>query len=376
MKKSIILLQLITFPWLFLGLSTPVYSQYAETDYFQSWTTWMIALQKYNTNDSKLDKQFCIAFQDSIIDGDKYTKVHVLKHGNLLDYLELEQEDTVFCYRQDGKRIFRYDNKYHCDMQMYEFGLGKGDVTNNYGFAMVVDSVFPANKLSNYCYFPDNVMAYRVRGKENPKYTDIWIDGVGSVKTGILTATDLPTNSSSSLIYCMRWQDGAMYFDYNSEKEKMVTFEAVRFSIEDYLTEENLSENVEFEFIEDTLHVFGRTSLYVSNNIMDCFIDEDSVMNVEIIPVYKMGGVDNEDMYWFDVKIPGFKAGTYKIRYSYKNPIEVVCPGDATGIEELKNTDTQPKGFDSDVLYDLSGRRINQVPKHGLYIQNGKVIFR
>ena len=322
MKKSIILLQLIAFTWLFLlGISTPVYSQ--ETDYFQSWTTWMVAFQKYNTDDGKLDKLFCIAFQDTLIDGVQYNKVYVGKHGSLLDYWG--QEDTVLCYRQEGKHIYRYDNKYHGDIQIYEFGLSKGDVTTSYGFEMVVDSVFPANELMAYCDFPDNVMAYRVRGEENPKYTDIWIDGVGSVKTGILKASDLPLNFSTSLIYCIRWQDGAIYFDYETENEKLASFEALRFTTDDYWLDENLSEHIDFEFIEDTLHVLGRTSLYGSKNIMDCFIREDNVMNVEIIPVYKMGGVDNEDMYWFDAKIPGFKAGTYIMKYGSQEDVELEC---------------------------------------------------
>ena len=373
MKKGIIQLQLIAFPLLFLlGISTPVYSQVIETDYFKSWTTWMVAFQNNKTNDGKLDKLFCIAFQDSLIDGVQYKKVYVGKHGSLLDYWG--QEDTVLCYRQDGKRIYRYDNKYHSDIQIYEFGLSKGDVTTSCGFEMVVDSVFPANKLTDYCYFPDNVMAYRLLDEENPKYTDIWIDGVGSIKTGILIAPDLPANSSSSIVYYIRWRDGSIYFDLDTDEEKLVPFEAIEFTLDDYNIDDNWNDHYEFEFIEDTLHVFGQAWMVANNvNIMDCILNENTV-NLEIIPVYRMGGVDNPNMYLFDVKLPGFNPGTYDIIYyedNQKKDTTITCNG-TTGIESPITSDTQPTGFDSNTIYDLSGRCLNTIPERGIYIQNGK----
>ena len=74
----------------------------------------------------------------------------------------------------------------------------------------------------------------------------------------------------------------------------------------------------------------------------------------------------------FEVKIPGFKTGTYKIRYKDKNPVELVCHDDVTRMEEQTILNPQSSINDSNAIYDLSGRWLTSPPECGLYIENGR----
>ena len=47
----------------------------------------------------------------------------------------------------------------------------------------------------------------------------------------------------------------------------------------------------------------------------------------------------------------------------------------STGIKDVEY-DEEKTNRQNGILYDISGRRLNQVPERGFYIQNGKVLFR
>ena len=78
----------------------------------------------------------------------------------------------------------------------------------------------------------------------------------------------------------------------------------------------------------------------------------------------------------FDVKIPGFNGGTYKIKYKDKNPVEVVCHDAVTSIEDQTASDIQRERYKSNAIYDLQGRRLSQAPERGIYIQDGKKVIK
>ena len=255
--------------------------------------------------------------------------------------------------------------------QLERFDYSKYEVTDC-GLASAYEPYWSA-----YC--PDRRMLKMHRLDADSD--DIWMEGVGSVHTGIFEPSDF--NTSEIYVQSMFYgQDDCAFFSIDTDVFKSVPFEAEILETNDPIVEEiimdqfNNNTTFDIEFIEDTLHVRGALMGETRGTLktLEAQIEDDVITLSVSEPTFKR--ITSGLPYRFDVKIPGFKAGKYKIRYSYKNPIEVVCQGDATVIEELKNTDTPPIGFDSDVIYDLSGRRLNQVPERGLYIQNGKVIFR
>ena len=210
---------------------------------------------------------------------------------------------------------------------------------------------------------------------------DIWMEGVGSVHTGIFEPSDFNTGEVyvQSMFY---GQDDCAFFSIDTDVFKSVPFKAEILETNDPIVEEiimdqfNNNTTFDIEFIDDTLHVSGALMGETRGSLktLEAQIDDEVItLNITEPTLYR---ITSGSPYRFDVKIPGFEAGRYKIRYQYNNPVEVVCQGDATGIEELKNTDTLPTGFDTNAIYDLSGRRLNQVPERGLYIQGGKVLLR
>lgn len=79
-----------------------------------------------------------------------------------------------------------------------------------------------------------------------------------------------------------------------------------------------------------------------------------------------------ENKYFFDVKIPGFKAGTYQVGMPGRDYETLECKGPADGIDVVKQG---AAGTDSRT-YDLSGRPVPSKPQRGLYIQGGRIKAR
>jgi len=77
-------------------------------------------------------------------------------------------------------------------------------------------------------------------------------------------------------------------------------------------------------------------------------------------------------------------AGTTQHNGQYPESLLVDCSWDGepfykftgTWSDIVNSIETPKTSVKSNVIYDLSGRRLNQVPKRGMYIQNGKVIIK
>ena len=83
---------------------------------------------------------------------------------------------------------------------------------------------------------------------------------------------------------------------------------------------------------------------------------------------------------WIDVRIPGFRPGTWHVYgfaayhggnvppYAIEIDTTLTC-GNEMGVAPLS---VSPEG-EKTAVYDLQGRRLNAKPQRGLYIQGGKM---
>jgi hypothetical protein len=120
----------------------------------------------------------------------------------------------------------------------------------------------------------------------------------------------------------------------------------------------------------DTLRVEGVKVFehFAGYSYAECVIDGERI-DVMVKRFYQVD-VIQKSPYIFDVKIPGFKAGTYQVGIPGCEYVTLECKGTPTQIEnvksEIKNGTT---------IYDLSGRKmVNGKLPNGLYIVNGKVM--
>ena len=139
-----------------------------------------------------------------------------------------------------------------------------------------------------------------------------------------------------------------------------------------------------YTFSGDTLCVNDYWQLNRETCCAECTI-KDYVVSLK---VYSESGATDMGPKRFQLKIPGLKAGTYKIFMNGALRREaLVCKG-ADGIESIQNScsdDLRKRHYfadaertihnEADAIYDLSGRRVEN-PKRGLYIQGGKKVVK
>ena len=137
---------------------------------------------------------------------------------------------------------------------------------------------------------------------------------------------------------------------------------------------------INYEFLDDTLRVEGVKLFehFAGYSYAECLIDGGRID----IMVKRFSDQDEirESPYIFDVKIPGFKPGTYQVGMPGREYVTLECKGGGTtGLSE-KCLTPNPSLVEKGAIYDLSGRKVNSQSsmfnglKKGIYIQNGKKV--
>jgi len=331
---------------------------------------------------SETDKVF-------VVNGKEYSDVLVSTYPAFYDYYVNPDQFLVLHYRAEDSRVYRFDEEKGEDVLMFDYDLSLGDeVVDGDGNKYEVVEVTNVGKLTKYTELNDELKVFKLKGLDDQDREDIWIENVGSVKTGLLRETDYSDVTDSHLLFFSFMSDvPVVSFPLNHDEYKSIPFEKT-FPYEDsfyteeqerYIIEEWIAhEDVQFEFIDDSLHVFGRSYMHRAPfDLIECFIN-GSTISVGIHQTHGLGNIMANDMtnYGYDVKFPGFNPGTYNIIYyedNQKKDTTITCLGSVTVIENVQENSFLMHSND---IYDLSGRRLNQVPERGLYIQNGKIRFR
>lgn len=277
---------------------------------------------------------------------------------------DLIEKKEILCRQENGK-IFTYSEERQGEELIIDYSLTPGEqFTRPNGDVMIVMSV--RDTMDIFCFGTD--LSYKVlvlQEAGNPGNEDVWIEGVGSLKTAILPC-NICSEINLKLIACT--QSGALvYFPIDEENMKSQWTNVVE-------VDDSKAPQIQCEFVSDTLHIFGYVRQWCSGTppIM-CQIDGANV-KLNLLPAF-VTVTSCLDTNKIDLKFPGFKQGTYHvtvdISYDVASQYVITC-NPSSGIHT-------PADFLLDkqihTIYDLSGRRLNSVPAKGMYIRGGKKVL-
>ena len=340
-----------------------IYSEYKE-DFQREYPDKEVTnywLSYYHTENGEFGKmEYYALLADTIIGTNSYMKVIV------------EGKDTLF-FRQEGDKVFLFHEGQ--ELLLIDYGLKEGDsFVSPWGERFVVTKSFTFDSYTQY-YGSWHKCSSLYSGNDSPKVVhlqslddegreDEWMEGLGSVEWGIIPLQVLQKLSlfpaKAERIHLIHGSSKDMYarFEVIEEDYAMIPFEPIP-------TPNNYSRS--YTFSGDTLCVKDYCPLSGYGCSAECTIKDD-VINLHVYCIS-----DATDAYPknFNIRIPGFKAGTYKIFMNGALRREaLVCKG-ADGIESIQNScsdDLRKRHYfadaertihnEADAIYDLSGRRV------------------
>ena len=330
-----------------------------HTNYWQSY---------YHTEGGEFGKmEYYASLADTLINDRRYMKVVA------------EGKDTLL-FRQEGDKVFLFREGQ--ELLLMDYGLKEGDsFVNPWGEKFVVTKSFTFDSYAKYygswrkCLSlytsVDSPKVIHLQSLEDEGLEDEWMEGIGSVEWGIIPLQILQTLNllpeKPERTHLIHGSSRIMYshFEVIEEDYAMIPFEPTRC---DYASS--------YTFSGDTLCVKDYCPLSGYGCSAECTIKDD------VIDLKAYSVSDATDVYPknFNIRIPGLKAGTYKI---YMNGIlrsdSLVCKG-TNGVEAI---DSGRRTMDNDApTYDLSGRCISvpsvssasSVLPKGVYIRNGRKV--
>jgi len=344
---------------------------------------WAVVADNMDYTGVDTDISYCYIWgTDSIINGSTYKTVYCAhKHpGIFFEMLENKTYDEILCYREEDKKIFRFDNNIGKEVKLYDFGLKVDDETTILdGKRIKVMEEYNSSKLNNFCYPIPHIeqcqdyvppKAWRVIGIDDETYEDIWIDGAGSLYTGLLIRSDFPEDKSLASVF----NPTSGFLRYTQHD----MIQPVWMNSIDFGNMER-EEYVITYFDNDTLVISGITRFYPSPfHLFMCHITGNEIF-ISAVPTNPLSTLaDSLITSKFEVRFPGFGAGIYNVKqeiglegYSetWGQQITLTCHGPATSIDNITD---EKKQVQPNAIYDLSGRWLTSPPERGIYIENGR----
>ena len=350
---------------LLLGMSTNVSAQYPKMD-IRNYRVYHI----YTGAAKEADAFFMAQSTNNYTElNDKTYIVYELIEAPS-NYIEIPQ---TLLYSQEGQKIYRYDETRQEEVLMFDFSLNEGDVfTTPQGTRMEVVEVGDCKEyLHDWLVFDYPGKKLRLRDCDNTAIEDIWVEGIGSLHTGILPQELIPNSRECSLNFCSMGTWAAV-FPQNTPYYKST--QSLPFELPDELIDWNQPEWCNYMFSGDTLVISGCAVTYLLPIITSCFVHENIIefQNIEssyhnvLINVLFLFATSLAP-HGFEIKLPGFLPGEYTIMAGGQICATAVCG--ATSINTLQDHAKYPHS-----LYDLNGQRINGLQK-GLNIVDGKKVF-
>ena len=285
--------------------------------------------------------------------------------------------EDMFFIRKDGMKYFCFDKKSQAEHLLFDFNLQKGntftdDFSNiTYEVTDVRDTIVNAKRLK----------LIELNGKDNDGKHDVWMEDVGSIYTGILPVNDYCKDiyllTNNHFIETEYESDMFSYPFYpNNKYVKTADMDVTKLDWEKRIeTEEDYKEYMDWynapsdlnaEFIGDTLRIWGRlrTSCGVQPYAA-CELKDNHVT----FKTYRYDDAEADciGIYEIETCIPKFQKGNYSIKLLNKTIELENTESIYSSLSEVGNSTS----FQNSQKYDLMGRKLQQVPQKGLYIQNG-----
>ena len=258
---------------------------------------------------------------ESIVDGKTYVPICVCERKLIVRGVTLrsdinQSEATRLLYRQEGDKVYYLSQENNAEFILFDYGLKEGEkfkAQDGEQYVVTETGYFEEYDKNIYAPGQNKPRMLRLRAEESGK-EDVWIEGIGSVKWGIVpkyvlkaSAVFKDTPIDAHVFRSSTNGDIAIYdylFNINEENYKLINYE---------LGEECSKEEdgLRFTFIEDTLCVSGAycPDSSFGPECIECLVTSD---NTIVMAFYGFHVITTNSTYRkIDVKIPGFKAGTY-----------------------------------------------------------------
>ena len=217
----------------------------------------------------------------------------------------------IYCYRQDGDKVYRCSVSDGKEQLILDYGLQVGDVFPLCeDFSLQVESISDT-VITNLWQEGIQLKCLHLRGVEQPSYQDVWVESFGSARYGINPPTKAENFSHSHLMYVTSGS-----YCYFCEFNRKGVWGMIPLLGEEYplIREEYIEEDpLEFTLRNDTLHIGG----YIYN---DCagplymLVEEvgDKIkLSTYDLPEY----ADCYSFFKIDESIPGLTQDKYTITY-------------------------------------------------------------
>ena len=319
------------------------------------------------------------------VDGIKYSKLFVdvvglseLKGGlHEMLYIDEEYPERPTC--TDVLLIRQKDSKVYCQSEdgtqewlILDFSLKVGDTfVNAMGERFLVQETTSTGK-------PERKKLYLL--SEDGTQEDTWVEGIGSLQWGFLPDYVVKTlkhfQEVEESLYLNLWAAATppiaecfVEQSINDEYFKLQPFEEIKDDATEDMTFEDVSEPLlTYSFIGDSLRIKGYYPLNLYHSFVAAAITGTRI-DISIHQVTTLNMIRGNHIAKIDVRIPGFHEGTYEIGLLGKDTQTAVCRG-TNGIC-VPQSETEKDA----ATFDLSGRRLQQKPSKGIYIQGRKKVL-
>lgn len=319
------------------------------------------------------------------IDGRNYTEVNVgsLKEdGSIRLYMREAKDQIMYSmetllkegifkyYREEEGKVYAYSEEKKEEELVLDFSLNVGDAfVRANGEKMKVMEVTDT-MLFVYTQW-ERCKKLVLQSEDVSTEKDIWVEGIGSLNTGILSCDVLKDVRVAKLIGRSASTDGMYGLIYDI---KLCPFAEDNFKTS-WLTflesDESQFPKVNYEFADDTLHLYGYMEQECVGSVpLQCMVKGNMI---EIYEIHFPGtlGTTCTSIYKVDAKFSGFKNGVYQVSYNGGESVEVECgDGNTADASRVQDADRQTNSI---CLYDLTGRPVS-TPIRGICVRNGKKI--
>jgi hypothetical protein len=293
--------------------------------------------------------------------------------GNGIDYYRIYDDSykgrkeayspvrLQYGYRWTGKKMFIYDFESQHETLAFDFSLSKGDhFTTFNGMEWKIEAV--KDTLVNISFCGQGVCVSKrllTVSTLDDNLSDQWLEGFGSFAYHFMINSLENVKNSQTL-----WMEYGMgeYLARNISIGPIFGHDSGW--LDGTYSDEPFTNNYANFYFENGLLIFENAQWWYEHREYSClYQDGDCIYNIynwELEPHIDGGALTlMKDVITFE-GLPTPVNGNYTI-YVKDNEY-------TTGISNVKSY-TQPTSF----LYDMQGRRLTTVPKHGVYIKDGKV---
>ena len=308
-----------------------------------------------------------------------------------------EFADTLL-YRQEGDKVFCLPKGENEDVLVVDYGLQVGDefVDSSGEKFRVTETRFLKDKYDDKwtiigsCYVMCHYFYSAPKVLELVSLTsderDTWVEGLGSLNWGVVPMyiaeriepfSHLKQQPQYARV-CVASPENMDFMPNINEED----YKAILVTDCDYAKDDKPCLN--FSFDADTLCVNGTQNAIGPIVLLyaEC-LKSDNQIDFRL----KQRNVYVNNNIRFNLRIPGFKAGTYQVGMPGREYVTLECKGATTGIEinEVKNEGVKSEKYTNET-YDLQGRKVigaeansslftlHSSLKKGLYIVNGRKI--